>query len=59
MMDLEISNKFHSDSSKEKGTTHQQDMEEEAMMVWETLDDSTIDNAEEQKPKPIKENLRM
>ena len=59
MMDLEISNKFHSDSRKEKGTTHQQDMEEEAMMVWETLDDSTIDNAEEQKPKPIKENLRM
>ena len=31
--------------------THQQDIEEQVIMAWETLDDSMIDNTEEENPK--------
>ena len=37
--------------------THQQDTEEQAMMVWETLHDSMIDNAEEEKSKANETNF--
>ena len=37
--------------SWKKETAHQQDTEEQAMMAWETLDDSMIDKAEEENGK--------
>ena len=39
------------DSGNEKEAAHQQDTEEHAMMAWDTLDDPSIDNMEEEKPK--------
>ena len=59
MMDTEILHKLNSDSNREKGTMHQQDTEDQAMAVWETLDDSMIDNVEEENQKLIEQNLRM
>ena len=48
MTDSEILEKLNSGSAKEQETEHQQYTEEQAMMAWETLDDSTIDKAEEE-----------
>ena len=59
MMDSEILEKLNSDSSKEKETMHQQDTEEQAMMAWETLDDSMIDKVEEENENVNETKLRM
>ena len=51
MMDSEILESLNSNSAGKKETAHQQDTEEQAMMAWETLDDSMIDKAEEENGK--------
>ena len=38
---------------------HQQDTEEQAMMAWETLDDSMIDKVEEENENVNETKLRM
>ena len=47
MTNTEFVEKLNSNSAKLKGTTHQQYTEEQAMMAWETLDNSMIDKAKE------------
>ena len=50
-MDSEISNKLNADPNNKTETAQQKDVEEHAMMAWETFDSSTIDNMEEEKLK--------
>ena len=45
MTNTEFIEKLRSNSAKLKGPTHQQYNEEQAMMTWETLDNSMIDEA--------------
>ena len=51
MMDLEILNMLNVESGNEIETGHHQDTEEQVMMAWEILDNSTVDNVEEEKRK--------
>ena len=59
MTDSEILDKLNSDSSEEKEMVYQQVTEEQVILAWETLDDSMIDNTEEENQKWTKCNLRM
>ena len=50
-MDSGISNKLNADPNNKTETAQQEDVEEHAMIAWETFDSSTIDNMEEEKLK--------